>query len=69
MAEIEKVPVQKVPKTCIMSDVKLEELTCPICTDEFERGEEVRVLPCNTSHIFHKDCIDPWLIKVKKCPL
>lgn len=43
-------------------------LGCPICTDDFEKGQDVRVLPCN--HKFHPDCIDPWLLNVSgTCPL
>jgi Ring finger domain len=41
---------------------------CPICTDDFVKGQDVRLLPC--SHQFHPDCIDPWLINVSgTCPL
>ena len=43
-------------------------LGCSICTDDFNRGEEVRVLPC--SHKFHPECVDPWLLNVSgTCPL
>ncbi|WEW59796.1 hypothetical protein PRK78_005276 [Emydomyces testavorans] len=43
-------------------------LGCPICTDDFEKGQDVRLLPCN--HKFHPECIDPWLINVSgTCPL
>lgn len=43
-------------------------LGCSICTEDFNKGEEVRVLPCN--HKFHPDCIDPWLLNVSgTCPL
>ncbi|KAF2086765.1 hypothetical protein K490DRAFT_66547 [Saccharata proteae CBS 121410] len=42
--------------------------TCTICTDEFERGQDIRVLPCN--HKYHPACIDPWLLNVSgTCPL
>jgi len=45
-----------------------EGLTCCICTEDFERGQDVRVLPCN--HSFHPACIDPWLLNVSgTCPL
>ena len=45
-----------------------ESLTCSICTEDFERGQDVRVLPCN--HSFHPACIDPWLLNVSgTCPL
>jgi hypothetical protein len=41
---------------------------CPICTDDFVKGQDMRVLPC--SHQFHPNCIDPWLINVSgTCPL
>lgn len=40
---------------------------CPICLCNFEDGERVRLLPCK--HLFHAQCIDPWLIQVKRyCP-
>ncbi|KZZ91977.1 Zinc finger, RING/FYVE/PHD-type [Ascosphaera apis ARSEF 7405] len=41
---------------------------CPICTDDFKKGENLRVLPCR--HRFHSDCVDPWLVNVSgTCPL
>lgn len=43
-------------------------LMCSICTDEFERGEDIRVLPCQ--HKYHPACVDPWLLNVSgTCPL
>lgn len=43
-------------------------LGCSICTEDFNKGEEVRVLPCN--HKFHPGCVDPWLLNVSgTCPL
>jgi hypothetical protein len=43
-------------------------LGCSICTDDFERGQDIRVLPCN--HKFHPACVDPWLLNVSgTCPL
>jgi hypothetical protein len=48
--------------------VEEEQTGCSICTDDFERGQDVRVLPCN--HNFHPACIDPWLLNVSgTCPL
>ncbi|KAL2125890.1 hypothetical protein VTI74DRAFT_2342 [Chaetomium olivicolor] len=45
-----------------------ENLGCSICTEDFQVGEDVRVLPCN--HKFHPPCIDPWLVNVSgTCPL
>ncbi|KAJ5346847.1 Zinc finger RING-type [Penicillium brevicompactum] len=42
--------------------------SCPICTDDFFDGQDMRALPC--SHQFHPDCVDPWLVNVSAtCPL
>ncbi|KAF2165633.1 hypothetical protein M409DRAFT_23924 [Zasmidium cellare ATCC 36951] len=41
---------------------------CSICTEDFQVGEDQRVLPCD--HRFHPACIDPWLLNVSgTCPL
>jgi len=41
---------------------------CSICTEDFELGQDQRVLPCD--HRFHPECIDPWLLNVSgTCPL
>jgi hypothetical protein len=43
-------------------------LTCSICTEDFRESEDIRILPC--SHIYHKSCIDPWLLDFGgNCPL
>lgn len=43
-------------------------LGCSICTEDFEEGQDQRVLPCD--HRFHPDCVDPWLLNVSgTCPL
>lgn len=45
-----------------------EGLGCSICTEDFNVGEDVRVLPCD--HKFHPQCVDPWLVNVSgTCPL
>ena len=30
-------------------------------------GDEARHLPCG--HVFHRPCVDDWLLKRRKCPL
>lgn len=40
---------------------------CSICTYEFEEGTKLRTLKC--FHIFHKECVDEWLLKIAaNCP-
>lgn len=41
--------------------------TCAICTDDFVKGQLVRVLPCG--HLFHQGCVDEWLVeRSRTCP-
>lgn len=44
-----------------------KEINCVICQSEFQKDEEVRMLPCK--HSYHKDCIDQWLKINKLCPI
>ena len=41
--------------------------TCAICIDGYKVGEVVTVLTCG--HIFHKACIEPWLLEKRTCPM
>jgi len=72
--EIETLPVRRVkqkPENNIeistSSSSNSEDASCAICLCEFETGELVRVLPCQ--HFFHRDCVDPWLLRNKTCAL
>lgn len=44
------------------------ELACSVCTEDFIENDSVRILPCG--HIYHRRCIDPWLLRFGgTCPL
>ncbi|KAG6869114.1 hypothetical protein C0993_001679 [Termitomyces sp. T159_Od127] len=44
--------------------------TCPICITDFEEGDDLRLLPCEGKHRFHKTCVDPWLLELSSsCPI
>lgn len=41
---------------CLIVDRKLQ---CSVCWDDFKLDEKVKQLECE--HLFHPDCIIPWL--------
>lgn len=41
--------------------------SCAICKDEFSLHSEAKQLPCN--HLYHSECILPWLSHQSSCPL
>lgn len=37
---------------------------------EYFKGEDnVSPMPCHINHLFHTECLRPWLEKNKNCPL
>ncbi|KAK3564434.1 hypothetical protein QTP86_020374 [Hemibagrus guttatus] len=48
-------------------EVEAEESSCVVCLDSFMRCDVVTTLPC--SHLFHKTCIEPWLLEHHTCPM
>lgn len=60
--------------TAVYGDVKARvaaksgPLECAVCLAAFEDHDELRVLPA-CYHVFHPDCIDPWLDGAVTCPL
>ncbi|KAK9270423.1 hypothetical protein L1049_026002 [Liquidambar formosana] len=59
--------IDAVPTVKITPDHLTNEPHCPVCGEEFNLGVEVRELPCN--HVFHSDCIVPWLRLHNSCPV
>lgn len=48
-------------------EITSESQMCAVCIESYKVGEVVTVLTCG--HIFHKDCIEPWLLEKRTCPM
>jgi hypothetical protein len=42
---------------------------CATCLEQFVANECIKVLPCDSRHVFHCDCINPWFERRTTCPL
>ncbi|TKY46608.1 E3 ubiquitin-protein ligase RING1 [Spatholobus suberectus] len=61
-SSIDAMPTIKITHEHLHSDSH-----CPVCKERFELGSEARKMPCN--HIYHSDCIVPWLVQHNSCPV
>jgi hypothetical protein len=42
-------------------------IVCSICNSNLDEGENIYDLNCK--HLFHSNCLKPWLLKKSTCPL
>ena len=61
---MDKLPLIKITENKLKNTEDV--LECPVCKDEFKLDEEVIEMPCK--HMFHNDCIMPWLKQHNSCP-
>ncbi|VFQ88481.1 unnamed protein product [Cuscuta campestris] len=59
--------IDAIPKIQISESHLINDKACSVCLEEFEVGEEARELPCK--HIYHSECIVPWLRLHNSCPV
>ncbi|KAG2310961.1 hypothetical protein Bca4012_025459 [Brassica carinata] len=63
-----KSAIESLPRVEISDCHITAEANCAVCTEVFEAAEtEAREMPCK--HIFHEDCIVPWLSIRNSCPV
>ncbi|XP_031491984.1 E3 ubiquitin-protein ligase RING1-like [Nymphaea colorata] len=62
-ASVAAIPTIKITQAILAED----SLNCAICKDEFEADVDAKQLPCR--HIYHGDCILPWLSQHNSCPI
>ncbi|XP_053563623.1 E3 ubiquitin-protein ligase RNF149 [Bombina bombina] len=62
---ISQLQLHKVKKEDKGIDIDAE--NCAVCIENYKPKDIVRILPCK--HIFHRLCIDPWLLEHRTCPM
>ncbi|KAJ4875138.1 zinc finger (C3HC4-type RING finger) family protein [Raphanus sativus] len=63
-----KSAIESLPRVEISDRHVSAEANCAVCTEVFEAEEtEAREMPCK--HVFHGDCITPWLSIRNSCPV
>lgn len=63
-----KSAVEALPNIKVDDNLLKSELAqCAVCKDDFEQGMEVKQMPCK--HVYHSDCILPWLELHNSCPV
>ncbi|CAG9782545.1 unnamed protein product [Diatraea saccharalis] len=65
-----KKALSKIPVKSLKTDdkeVQGDGEGCAICIEPYKVSETLRSLPCR--HEFHKNCIDPWLLERRTCPM
>ena len=59
--------IDAIPSIKVTADHIKAEADCSVCQDRFQDKEKASCLPC--LHLFHKDCIEPWLQLHNACPV
>ncbi|KAK6942993.1 protein of unknown function DUF1117 [Dillenia turbinata] len=62
-----KAAVDSMPTIKIVSSHLVMESHCAVCKEAFELDSEAREMPCK--HIYHSECILPWLSMRNSCPV
>eukprot|EP00656_Telonema_subtile_P048903 TRINITY_DN5957_c0_g1_i1.p1 TRINITY_DN5957_c0_g1~~TRINITY_DN5957_c0_g1_i1.p1 ORF type:complete len:296 (-),score=30.98 TRINITY_DN5957_c0_g1_i1:192-1079(-) len=60
--------VEALPEAIITQEVLDHHTSCAVCLSEFAAEEsDVLAMPCE--HLFHKNCLTPWLERRHTCPV
>lgn len=62
-----KAAIESMPTIEIVEAHVDSESHCAVCKEAFDLGTEAREMPCK--HIYHPDCILPWLSLRNSCPV
>ena len=59
--------ISLIPSVQVSADDVAKSMQCSVCMEDFRVSEPVRRLPC--AHLYHTDCIVPWLQMHGTCPI
>lgn len=59
--------IEQIPTVAISQEQVDAKVQCSVCWEDFVLGENVRKLPCQ--HVYHENCICPWLELHGTCPI
>lgn len=59
--------IDRLPKVTITKEQVEIKLQCSVCMEDYKVDETVHKLPCD--HLFHENCIVPWLELHDTCPV
>ncbi|KAL3838428.1 hypothetical protein ACJIZ3_023019 [Penstemon smallii] len=62
-----KAAIESMPTIEIIDKHVAIESYCAVCKEAFDLGCEAREMPCK--HLYHQDCILPWLSLKNSCPV
>lgn len=62
---LSRIPQKAIRKCDIELDPEFD--LCAICVENYKVSDVVRLLACR--HVFHKSCVDPWLLEQRTCPI
>ncbi len=61
-----KVVLNVITRVCVVTLLVMV-TDCAVCKDAFKSEDKVYSLPCK--HIYHTECIMPWLKRHNTCPV
>nr|KAG5685622.1 hypothetical protein BaRGS_001503 [Batillaria attramentaria] len=70
LAGAAKKAIAKIPQKTIRNgdrELDSEFDQCAVCIEGYKPHDVIRTLPCK--HVFHKSCVDPWLLDQRSCPM